>query len=130
MSQPVLVGSSAWGLWFASRSGDYAEVRLVGLGLDVTTSVYAVNGDGFDGLVEFFNGMERDWRGWDGVREWKALEGELELSATHDGGHLRFEVRVRDSIRALWTVETSLSIEPGEQLAAAARGLQALFGAQ
>lgn len=110
-----------------SRDGDYAHVRLSGLGLDVTTSVYALNSHGFDGLVEFFKGLERDWRGWDGVREWKTLEGELEVSVTHDGGHLHFVVRLRDSIRALWTVETSLSIEPGEQLAGAARGLQNLF---
>lgn len=53
MTESVLLGTPARGLWFMPPAGDHMDVRLVGLGLDVTTSVYAVDSDGVDGLVDF-----------------------------------------------------------------------------
>ena len=37
------------------------------------------------GLVEYFEALAENWRGWSGERRWKSLEGDVELIAMHDG---------------------------------------------
>jgi hypothetical protein len=40
-------------------------------------------------LYGFFERLSDDWRGWEGVREWRSLEGEMSIDARHDGrGHV------------------------------------------
>jgi hypothetical protein len=71
---------------------------------------------GFADLIDFFDGMARDWRGWRGVRTFSSLEGDLDLAATHDG-HVRLRVVLRQStVQDGWTAEARLRVEPGEQL--------------
>jgi hypothetical protein len=123
----ALVGSSAKGMWVHAAGADTATVRLVGKGLDATATVYAHNAVGFDGLADYFSDLSNDWRGWQGARAWRSLEGELTLAATHDG-HVHVEVRLQDSAYANWTVETTLTLDAGEQLARTASDLRALVG--
>lgn len=127
MTVSALVGSSANGLWVHAAGTDTATVRLIGEGLDATATVYALNVLGFDGLADYFADLSSDWRGWQGVRTWSSLEGELNLAASHNG-HVQVEVRLQDSSYANWTVRTTVTLDAGEQLSAAARDLKALLG--
>lgn len=86
---------------------------------------------GFADLVAFFDGLSRDWRGWDGERRWDALEGDLSIQATHEYQH----VQLRVTIRTLgpgwgnlgWEATASLTLDPGEQLSQIPADLARLF---
>jgi hypothetical protein len=71
-------------------------------------------------LVDFFTDLERDRRGWDGVRIWESLEGDLRIEARHEYGHVRLRVTLRHSIAewgsAGWSATADLTVDPGEQL--------------
>jgi hypothetical protein len=88
--------------------------------------VYAHNGNGFDGLGDFFRSMSEAWRGWDGEHRWSSLEGDLSITAKHDG-HVTVGGEVQESIE--WSAEAELSLDPGEQLSAAVITLSELFDA-
>ncbi|MEU8798336.1 DUF6228 family protein [Spirillospora sp. NPDC048819] len=57
-------------------------VEAEGPGLSAAIGVTTVAGDG---LVEFLQSLDDDFRGWPGKRTWTSLANELELSATHQG---------------------------------------------
>ncbi|MEQ4208855.1 DUF6228 family protein [Actinopolymorpha sp. B9G3] len=99
---------------------DQALFAVAKGGLTAESWVYAHNGDGFDGLTDFFRSMAKSWRGWDGARTWSSLEGDLTLTAKHDG-HVRLLVQIRDSID--WSAEIELTIDAGEELTAAVAAL-------
>jgi hypothetical protein len=74
-------------------------------------------------LAEFFGQLDADWRGWDGERHWRAVEG-LAVQAWHDGGHVLVAVTVHSSyrryVRAMatdeWSARVVFTLEAGEQL--------------
>jgi hypothetical protein len=71
---------------------------------------------GFGDLLEFFDRLAEDWRGWAGERTFTSLEGDLALTATHDG-HVQLRVTLRQSaIPGGWTAEAHVRLDPGEQL--------------
>ncbi len=79
-------------------------------------------------LVDFVTGLAADWCGWQGVRRWQSLEGELELDARHDG---RSQVGLGVTLRAPgpdvddthWSARAVLVQEAGEQLSRLAADL-------
>lgn len=100
-----------------------AELRVDSLAATLTVgSHYAT---GFSDLAALFAAMETDWRGWEGVRKWTSLENELTIEAHHDG-HIRLTIVLRDVYPWTWTASAHLTLDPGEQLSAAAADLQAL----
>ena len=79
---------------------------------------------GFDDLLEFFDRLAEDWRGWTGERTFTSLEGDLALTATHDG-HVQLRVTLRQSaIPDGWTAEAHIRLDPGEQLSRAVADLR------
>jgi Family of unknown function (DUF6228) len=92
------------------------EATLRKPGLEARRLVVHHYAKGFDELVEFFESLERDWKGWIGSRTFESLEGDLTITATHDG-HVRLAVRLRESTvqdgwdtsarLRLWTRENS-----------------------
>jgi len=74
----------------------------------------------FRDLADYFGSLAADWKGWSGERTWRSLEGELALTAWHDG-HVRLQVELRGPFDRDWRLRCELTIEPGEQLSAAAR---------
>lgn len=109
----------------ASGLAHRALVRVTKNGWVAQTWVYAHEGRGFDGLTAFFHGMNNDWRGWLGSRDWASLDGDLHLTARHDG-HVQLALVLSESIA--WRVTTELTVAPGEELAAAVAELSATFG--
>ena len=87
---------------------------------------------GCDGLDQFWRELAEDWRGWEGTRSWRSLEGELELSATSDRlGHVELEVRLDEGAPFQWRVYGMISLEGGQldSIAAAAQTFCGLLGA-
>ena len=67
---------------------EFYRVTLRENGFEASTRVYAFDPKD-DALAKFFARLSNDWRGWDGVRSWKSLEGEFEVACEHDGvGHI------------------------------------------
>jgi hypothetical protein len=66
-----------------------------------------------DGLPDLFEAMASDWRGWSGAKCWESLEGELKLTATHDGlGHIALDV-VLGPLYEEWKAQGTLVLEAG-----------------
>ena len=69
------------------------------------------------GLIALFEEMARDWRGWEGGKEWKSTDGRLKLACFHDRlGHidLAFELRSSGLADQLeWQLQSSLWVEAG-----------------
>jgi hypothetical protein len=87
-------------------------------------------------LAAFFSQLDADWRGWEGERQWRALEG-LAITAWHDGRHVLVAVTVKPRrysqasgamTRDTWSARAVFTLEAGEQLRAAARELASLLG--
>ena len=81
----------------ADPCGDgYVRTAVVGIwagGLQARTVV--TFSDGPWNPARFFAELAADWRGWDGERRWRSLEGEMEIEASHDGrGHVLIGVTV------------------------------------
>jgi hypothetical protein len=104
--------------------------ELSSSGLRAIRTVVHSYSTGFADLAGFFAQLEQDWRGWDDVRSWRSLEGDLGIDARHEYGH----VQLRVTLRAYgpgwgndgWTASASLTIDPGEQLSQIATDLSRL----
>ena len=70
---------------------------------------------GFQDLADYFESLERDWRGWADARTWTSIESDLRIRAEHDG-HVRLAVELRSPEDRLWSATANLTIEAGEQL--------------
>lgn len=57
------------------------DAALTGPGVHATARVRALS----DRMPGFFDEMAADWRGWDGEREWRSLEGHLRIYSAHNG---------------------------------------------
>jgi hypothetical protein len=81
-----------------------------------------------DGLAAFFNGLVEDWRGWDGERQWNALEHGMSVYAAHRGRQieLAFVVR-RDYKPDAWELRVPVLVAPGETLTRFASSLARSF---
>jgi len=69
--------------------------------------------------------MADAWRGWEGEQSWSSLEGDLAVTAKHDG-HVMLQIQIRDSLD--WAANAELAIDPGEELSAAVATLSDFFG--
>jgi Family of unknown function (DUF6228) len=109
----------------ADGAAELLRARLVAPGLDVERDAYEF--EGYAALAGLFDEMASSWRGWDGERTFYSLEGDLEITATHDG-HVRLLVRLSQfSGPGEWTVHAKLTIDPGEDLTAAADSVRSLI---
>ncbi len=98
-------------------------------GISAATQVYLLGG--CDGLDEFWHELADDWRGWEGTRSWRSLEGDLELSATSDRlGHVALEVRLDEGAPYQWRMHGTIALEAGQldSIATAARTFCRLLG--
>lgn len=103
----VTIGSydTKLGLSCVDRDDSGTPLTLVatldGAGLSASVSAYD---DRYEALTAFFQGLADSWRGWEGDRCFSSLEGELDITARHDG-HIRLTIR----LGRLMTQDTELS---------------------
>jgi hypothetical protein len=97
---------------------------LDGPGLSASIAAYDSR---YGELAIFFEELADSWRGWEGKRTFSSLEGEFDIAARHDG-HVRLAVRLRRvDDPGLWTVHAEVTVDPGEDIATAARDVRALI---
>lgn len=88
--------------------------------LSATRRVYHGYAQGFRGLADFFAELTTDWRGWEGVRTWESIEGDLRIEAQHKFGHIQLRVTIRANSAAWgndgWSATADLTLDAGEQL--------------
>lgn len=132
------LGDAAMSLEFSEPQFEEAgrlrhlQVRLRGDRLDAQLTVYVYD---VSELVHYFHGLDEDWRGWSGERQFESVESDLLLRARHTG---RIELSVtltgeaaRDiSAHVGWTAYAIVGVEPGEQLSRFVRDLDALIAPQ
>jgi Family of unknown function (DUF6228) len=108
------------------RNGDYFTVAIQGTAVSAARVVWGYTD--CDLLVQLFQSMARDWRGWTDARKWDSIAGEFALSCTCDrAGHVRLGVTLHVADAAeRWRVEYTLTVEAG-QLQALAAGIAAFF---
>jgi uncharacterized protein DUF6228 len=104
-----------------------ATIIVAGLdGPGLSASVAACD-DRYGQFAVFFEALADSWRGWEGERTFNSLEGEFEVAARHDG-HVRLAIRLRRvDGPSLWTVHAEVTVDPGEDIAAAARDVRTLI---
>jgi hypothetical protein len=94
-------------------------------GGSVTTTVHEFG----TWLPRFFREIAADWRGFDGVRSFASLEGELVIDARHDGlGTVYCSVSIRQPAPPEWELSAELDFGAGAHLAAMAEELEHLLG--
>jgi hypothetical protein len=105
-----------------------AELHLDGLAASLVVVHHF--GSGFKDLADFFERQAQDWRGWEGIRQWESLEGDLKIEARHEYGHVQLRVTVRKMLpnwgNSGWLATGDLTIDPGEQLTRATADVRAL----
>jgi hypothetical protein len=129
-SETVFLGSSKEGICFAvcERDGHGVTDLLVSVrddGLEAETVVVSHYASGFEDLVAFVEAMAVNWRGWQGERRYRSLEGDLTVTAKHDG-HVRLSVELSKNLG--WRVQADFMLDPGEQMTRAATELRELLG--
>jgi len=79
---------------------DRLSARLeVGSELVASTGVETLDGDGLPEWIQTLAGL---WRGWAGEHQWRSLEEDLYITATHDGlGHVSLRMTLRGPL-ASW----------------------------
>jgi Family of unknown function (DUF6228) len=102
------------------------RAQISDYGMSAVTSA-KLDGDGSD-LGAFFQLLADGWRGWEGARTWRSLDGEMEIDARHDGrGHVAIGVTLRygePSFAAdAWSARVVLAVEGGEEMARLASDL-------
>jgi hypothetical protein len=131
MSEFVVRSAREGGRLEVHRSGrDRWRVSISLPHLTASADVDAFAYDGEHTLERLFRRMADDWRGWEGERTWSSPEGDLDLSATHDGlGHVALEIRLRSGLHAEdWLVRGTIWLDAG-QLNEVARKAAALSSA-
>jgi hypothetical protein len=105
---------------------DYCRIELAGSVFSGRLRAYDTN---WAGVAAFFQDLADNWRGWSGAKNWRSLEGQVELQATSDSlGHTSLRVFLReDALVQDWRVEATLIVEAG-QLQALAKAALEFFG--
>lgn len=76
----------------------------------MTTTVHEDSGR----LLSYVADLAEAWKGWGGEKEYASLEGQLSISAIHDGlGTVTLRVRLRQQWPPEWSAEATLELGPG-----------------
>lgn len=113
-------------LTFCERDGDYFTVVYDSPTVKLRRKIWGYTDCDF--LVDLFQFIAKEWKGWDGAKEWSSIEGEFGVSATSDTlGHvmLCFSFKEFESME-LWEAKVNLGLDSG-QTEAIAKKVEAFF---
>lgn len=105
--------------------GESFTVTIEDEGLRAARGVFVFSHD-WAALTSFFADLAESWRGWDGTKEWRSIEGDLEIEARSDPGrHCLLSFTVRNGPVYTWTARVNdISIDAGEDLASLAEAVR------
>ncbi len=77
---------------FRSVGSEYFRITIKTESMLASLKVYIF--DPFDkSFCHYFSDIAENWRGWDGVKQWNSLEGELQISSESDSlGHITMDI--------------------------------------
>jgi hypothetical protein len=102
----------------------YAELKLPGV--QAETLVYE---SGFS-LQAYFRDLADSWRGFDGVKEYVALEGQMEIASKHDRkGTIVSVVVLRKPEPPEWRLEAVFEFGAGAHMDGLARDIERFMSA-
>jgi len=91
MGNQVFIKNDSGSLILGPRDNDYLSVVFHSENVNFEVKPYLYN-DAKD-LVLFFQEMANNWTGWNGVKFWKSVEGDLRFDAAHDNlGYVKLKV--------------------------------------
>lgn len=114
-------------LEFSEVGNEYFTVAFSSASLSALHRVWVYTGD-CERLVSLFVEMAENWRGWEGAKNWDAIEDDFSLSCISDKlGHITLEVELvgRDASE-LWSAKFNVDVEAG-QLEKIANEIKELF---
>ena len=120
----------------ADGTGDeYVQSITVELSTPTVSGAFGAVTSCGDGIVAWLQRISDHWRGWEGSRDWRSLEGHVCALATHDGrGHISLAFTARDQSykappapRSAWSMTVVVVLDVGQldRLIAEAKGLVA-----
>ncbi len=107
-------GNTSATLTFSEHEGDYFSVTYESKAIKVYKRVWGYTDCDF--LVNLFEFIAKEWRGWEGVQEWASIEGEFSVSANCDNlGHVLLDITIKEySGPEEWRIEVSLGLDAGQ----------------
>ncbi len=91
MSNSVTIKCSNYGsiLTFSEKTDDYWFVGIKGKDLSGKIRIH----DHIDNPERLFKDISKDWKGFEGTKSYKSLEGELVITARHDRkSHIELQI--------------------------------------
>ncbi|MBT3013166.1 MAG: hypothetical protein KUF77_15470 [Candidatus Thiodiazotropha sp. (ex Lucina aurantia)] len=129
MSNEAIIKSVETGasLVFTSKEGDYFTVRYESPELSLSKRVWGYTD--CELLVQLFEFMAANWKGWEGSEEWVSIEGEFALSGTSDKlGHVKLALSFQEHEGSeTWSASTSLRLE-SSIMEGVAKQVRSFFG--
>ncbi len=117
----VEINSGASKLSLEPKDGDYLQVSFVSDGVlaNVTSYLYKDAQD----LILFFQDIASTWKGWEGIKMWQSVEGDICFDAIHDAvGYVILNVKMtkQDGFAMGWALNGQIKVELGslERIAA------------
>nr|WP_272952597.1 DUF6228 family protein [Kribbella amoyensis] len=103
-------------------------VSITGEGLEAEAVVTSLEGDSLDA---YFSDLAERFRGWEGVREWRSLEGQLRIVAKWSSrGHVTLRVHLRSTHhRDVWETSAEFDVEAGAEMDALSTEVAQFFAA-
>ena len=138
MTEPFVLGEPIGARWVVHPPQDpygdgyiftaATELHEDGMTAATVATIDELSAERATALAGFLQSLAADWRGWDGVRTWRALERELLLDARHDGrGYVSLGVTLRKPGScwddAAWSARTVFVLEAGEEMTRLAEDL-------
>lgn len=119
-------GNSSASLTFCERDADYFSVLYESPAVKLEKRVWGYTD--CDLLVNFFEFIAKEWRGWQGPQVWTSIEGELELTATSDNlGHVTLNIKVSEfDGPEVWSSSVNLGLD-ASQTESVAKSVRAFF---
>jgi hypothetical protein len=102
------------------------NIKIAGPAYSGIKQVYLY--DGPYGLIDLFDKIAKNWKGWKGEIKWGSLENEFTISAIADKlGHIELKVQIQENTGGdFWIVNGRIMIESG-QLDQIAKEIKAFF---
>lgn len=88
-------------------------VRTLNQGLELSL-VTPEDPDAPQTLIELFEEIDAEQRGWDGPKQWESRFGALKIVATHDQiNAVILKLDLRGGIMPQWTAQAEIHLDPG-----------------
>ena len=109
----IIQSESSGVLRLGPRYGEYLDLELEHHSLRASTKIYLYEDN--VSLLSFFEGLSQRWQGWDDIKTWSSVEGDLKLSSSIDSlGHVSFGLDMANTVISPgWLIKTTLVVDAG-----------------